>query len=261
LAISGFDIGSLLYKPSPGRENGGGRTREFHVFREFTRPYRAELQEGKAEMRRILFALAALCCAGPVCAEGERAGVFDYYVLSLSWSSAWCELEGDARSDPQCDPGRGLTFVLHGLWPQYEDGWPSHCRTAERDPGRAMTSAMADIMGGAGLAFYQWKKHGRCSGLSPEAYFRTARAAYDSIAVPDLFRNVSRPLVLPASVIEAAFLETNPGLQRDQVTITCSEGLIQEVRICLSPDLSPRRCGDDVIRDCRLQDAVLEAVR
>ncbi|WP_431297933.1 ribonuclease T2 family protein [Tabrizicola sp. BL-A-41-H6] len=212
-------------------------------------------------MRRMLLALVAALWAGPALADGERAGDFDYYVMSLSWSSAWCELEGDARDDPQCDPGRGLTFVLHGLWPQYEDGWPSWCRTAQRDPTRAETAAMADIMGGSGLAFYQWKKHGRCAGVAAPDYFATARQAFESIAVPPLFGRVSKDLTLPASVIESAFLEANPGMTRDQVTVTCSDGLIQEVRICLTPDLDPRRCGADVIRDCTLKDAVLEAVR
>ena len=212
-------------------------------------------------MRLFLMALAAFCWTGAARAEGERAGDFDYYVLSLSWSSAWCALEGDARNDPQCDPGRGLTFVLHGLWPQYEDGWPSFCRTVERDPTRAETAAMADIMGGAGLAFYQWKKHGRCSGLSPVDYYRTAREAYQRVQIPDLFQDVSKRLDVPASVIEAAFLEANPGLSRDQITITCKDGRIEEARICLTPDLDFRRCGDDVIRDCRLSKAVLEPIR
>ncbi|MES2540809.1 MAG: ribonuclease T2 [Pseudomonadota bacterium] len=212
-------------------------------------------------MRLFLLAVAALCWSGAARAEGERAGDFDYFVLSLSWSSAWCALEGDARDDPQCDDGRGLTFVLHGLWPQYEDGWPSYCRTTERDPTRAETAAMADIMGGAGPAFYQWKKHGRCAGLSAANYFRTARAAYDRVTVPGFLSEVSRRLQVPAEVIEAAFLEANPDLARDQITITCKEGLIQEARICLTPDLDFRRCGEDVLRDCQLQDAVLEPVR
>ncbi|MES2550660.1 MAG: ribonuclease T2 [Pseudomonadota bacterium] len=212
-------------------------------------------------MRLFLLAVAALCWSGAARAEGERAGDFDYFVLSLSWSSAWCALEGDARDDPQCDDGRGLTFVLHGLWPQYEDGWPSYCRTTERDPTRAETAAMADIMGGAGPAFYQWKKHGRCAGLSAANYFRTARAAYDRVTVPGFLSEVSRRLQVPAEVIEAAFLEANPDLARDQITITCKEGLIQEARICLTPDLEFRRCGKDVLRDCQLQDAVLEPVR
>lgn len=212
-------------------------------------------------MRLLPLLLAVFCWAGAAQAEGERAGEFDYYVMSLSWSAAWCALEGDARRDPQCDAGRGLTFVLHGLWPQYETGWPSYCRTVERDPTRAETSVMADVMGGAGAAFYQWKKHGRCSGLSPSDYYRTARDAFGRVAIPDLFKGVSRPLTLPASVIEDAFLEANPGLSRDQVTVTCKDGLIQEARICLTRDLEFRRCGADVIRDCRLKDALLEPVR
>lgn len=212
-------------------------------------------------MRWFLLAIAALCWSGTARAEGERAGDFDYFVMSLSWSSAWCAIEGDARNDPQCDARKGLTFVLHGLWPQYEDGWPSYCRTVERDPTRSETAAMADIMGGSGLAFYQWKKHGRCSGLSAGAYFGTARAAYQRVKVPDLFLAVSRPLTLPASVIEDAFLEANPGLAAEQITITCKDGLIQEARICLTRDLQFRRCGTDVIRDCRLKDAILEPVR
>ena len=115
-------------------------------------------------MRFVILAVLALL-GGPVWAEGERAGEFDYYVMSLSWSPNWCAQTGDGRGDPQCDAGRGLSFTLHGLWPQNEMGYPSYCRTGARDPSRSDTAAMTDIMGGAGLAFYEWKKHGRCSGL------------------------------------------------------------------------------------------------
>ncbi len=216
-------------------------------------------------MRKVIVTGLALFLAAtapsPAHAEGEAAGYFDYYVMSLSWSSNWCALQGDARDDPQCDAGRGLTWVLHGLWPQYEDGWPSFCRTPHTDPSRAETAAMADIMGGAGLAFYQWKKHGRCAGLPATEYFKTARAAYAGITLPEVFESITRDLTLPASVVEDAFIDANPNLTRDQITITCKADMIQEARICLTKSLQPRRCGDDVIRDCRLQDAALGAVR
>lgn len=213
-------------------------------------------------MRKLAATLAAMCLmAGPALADGERAGDFDYYVLSLSWSANWCALEGDARRDPQCDAGRGLTWVMHGLWPQYERGWPSYCRTVEGDPTRAETAAMADIMGGAGLAFYQWKKHGRCSGLSAPAFYRTAREAYGAITLPPVFARLRKDVALPASVVEDAFLEANPGLTRDMVTVTCDQGRIQEVRICLTKDLDPRPCAPDSARDCRLKDAQLDAAR
>lgn len=206
--------------------------------------------------------IAGFCLtAGATLAEGERAGDFDYYVMSLSWSPNWCALEGDARQDPQCRQGTGTTFVLHGLWPQYETGWPSYCRTGARDPSRSETSAMADVFGGAGSAFHQWKKHGRCSGLGSQDYFALAREAFGRIAIPQVFARIDRDLEVPARVIEDAFLEANPRLKRDQVTVTCRGAMIEEVRICLTTDLEPRRCGPDVIRDCRLEDAGLKALR
>ena len=193
-------------------------------------------------------------------ADGERAGAFDYYVLSLSWSPTWCALEGDAHNSPQCDPERDFGWVLHGLWPQYEEGWPSYCRTAQRDPSRAQTAAMADIMGTPGLAWYQWKKHGRCSGLSASDYFATARSAYEAVTRPEVFRKLTKPVKLPASVVEEAFLQANPGWQADMVTITCKAGRIQEARVCLTRDLKIRTCGSDVVNDCRMTDALLEEI-
>ncbi len=212
-------------------------------------------------MRLLWLAIAAMCLATAARADGEKAGDFDYYVMSLSWSANWCALTGDARDDPQCDAGRGLTWTLHGLWPQNEDGYPSYCRTGQNDPSRSDTAAMADIMGGAGLAFYEWKKHGRCSGLTAKDYFAVSRRAYKSVTIPPIFTQITKDLSVPASVIEDAFVESNPALARNQITVTCDGGMIQEVRICLTKDLEPRGCGADVAQDCTLQDAGLEAVR
>jgi ribonuclease T2 len=194
-------------------------------------------------------------------AEGEQAGNFDYYVLSLSWSPTWCALEGDDRNSPQCREGAGFGWILHGLWPQYESGWPSYCPTGARNPSRAETRAMADITGTDGLAWHAWNKHGRCSGLSSEDYFTLSRRAFESVARPDVLRQLDESVTLPAAVVEAAFLEANSDLSANQITITCKSGQIQEARICLTPELELRTCGDDVIRDCRMQDARLDPVR
>ncbi len=205
--------------------------------------------------------LALLCLlAAPVAAQ-DRAGVFDYYVLSLSWSANWCALEGDARNAPQCDGAADFGWVLHGLWPQYEQGYPAHCATSERAPSRSDTAAMADIMGSAGLAWHQWRKHGVCSGLSPDAYFALSREAFARINRPEVFRRLDREVTLPASVIEAAFLRDNPALTADQITITCKSGYIQEARICMTRNLAFRRCGSDVIRDCSASIALFSPMR
>ena len=194
-------------------------------------------------------------------AEGEASGDFDYYILSLSWSPNWCALEGDARNATQCDPTRDFGWVVHGLWPQYDSGWPSYCKTSARDPSRAETSALADIMGTSGAAWYQWKKHGRCAGLSSEDYFALTRLAYSKIIRPDVFRKLKRAVRLPASVVEQAFLEANPDLSANMIAVTCKSNRIQEARICLTKDLTPKNCGSDAVRECTLSNALFDPVR
>ncbi|PTQ73408.1 ribonuclease T2 family protein [Celeribacter persicus] len=206
----------------------------------------------------VLVGLSLLWTA-PALADGEQAGDFDYYVLSLSWSPTWCALEGDARNSPQCDQDFG--WVLHGLWPQYERGWPSYCNTTAHDPSKRETAAMADIMGTSGAAWYQWKKHGRCSGLSSRDFFDLSRLAYEKITRPEVFRKLRDDVKLPASVIEEAFLRDNPDLDANEITVTCKSSRIQEVRICLTRDLEPRRCGTDTIRDCTLDNALLQSIK
>lgn len=190
-------------------------------------------------------------------ADGDRAGVFDYYVLSLSWNASWCAIEGEARGADQCEEGRDLGFTLHGLWPQFEEGWPQYCRNSARDPSRRESDSMADIMGSGGLAWHQWKKHGRCSGLSASDYFGLSRRAYARVARPEIFRNLPRDMDLAPKVVEEAFLEANPDLEADGVTVTCRGGFVQEVRICLDRDLAPRVCGRDVIADCPARSALM----
>jgi len=203
---------------------------------------------------RQLIASAAIFAAmllGQFAAAAGRAGDFDYYVLALSWNASWCATEGDARHSRLCDAGSRIGFTLHGLWPQYEHGYPEYCRTSHRDPSRAETRREGDLFRSQGLAWYQWKKHGRCSGLSAEAYFEAARRAWKAIRRPEVLRQVARPVEVNPRVIEAAFIEANPGLAPDGITVTCSGRRIHEVRICMTRDLAPRACGPDVSRDCR----------
>lgn len=208
---------------------------------------------------RLLAAL--LLAAAPAFAEGEPAGDFDYYILSLSWSPGWCAREGDARQALECRSGAGYGFTLHGLWPQYDAGWPSWCAGGGIEPTRREVAAMTDIMGDAGLARHEWKKHGTCSGLDADDYFDLARSAYESILLPDVLQGLDRDVALPARIVEEAFIEANPGLDPNGVTITCKRGMIAEVRICLTKDLQPRPCGVDALRDCRMPDALMPAVR
>jgi ribonuclease T2 len=210
-------------------------------------------------MRKLVLALIML--AGSLRADGEKAGEFDYYVLALSWTPTWCALEGDARGSEQCDATKDFGWTLHGLWPQFHQGWPSFCRTSERQPSRSMTNGMSDIMGTSGLAWHQWKKHGTCSGLSAQDYYALSREAYGKVNRPALFRKLKDPVKVPAKVIEEAFLKENPLLKANTLTITCKQGRIQEARICLSKDLDPVPCGRDTIKDCSMTNVLFDPVR
>lgn len=213
-------------------------------------------------MRQILAILLAFGVFAPAAhADGDRAGDFEYYVLALSWSPTWCAIEGDGRDADQCDARHDYGWILHGLWPQFETGYPSYCNTSARSPSRGETNAMVDIMASGGLAWHQWKKHGRCSGLTSQQYFAAARRAYGAVVRPPVLRKLDHTVKLPASVIEEAFLQSNPDWSADMLTITCKQGRIQEARLCLTKDMQPRSCGYDVVRDCSMTNALFAPIR
>jgi len=194
---------------------------------------------------------------------GGRAQAFDYYVLAISWTPGWCAIEGDARDDASCETGAGVGWTLHGLWPQFDaGGWPEFCTTAERDATRAQTAAMADIMGSAGLAWHQWRKHGRCAGLSAGRYFAAARAAFDALGLPRDLRHLDREMRLDPDNLAAAFARALPGATADSVAVICRGPVIREVRVCLTKDLDARACAPDVAsRACTRDSATLMPVR
>ena len=39
-----------------------------------------------------------------------------------------------------------------------------------------------------GLARYEYRKHGSCSGLDPQAYFSAVKTLRDAIFIPDLLK-------------------------------------------------------------------------
>lgn len=191
---------------------------------------------------------------GAADADADGARPFDYYVLALTWSPSFCR---DNAGSDQC--GRGARFLVHGLWPNREDGWDADCPTSQAPPSRALLGGLSDITPGPGLMAYQWRRHGACSGLSAPRYFEALRAAHDSVAIPPVLDALDRDVTLPASVVEEAFLEANPDMVADGVTVTCKSGRIAEVRVCLTPELEPRACAAAAARDCRSRNAALPA--
>ena len=224
--------------------------------------------------RIVKIALAGVALAfsvgGVALAQRNEAGEFDYYVLALSWSPTHCIEVGDERRDPQCDRrrnGRPYAFVLHGLWPQYERGWPQECRSGDRGwvPG-PVADRMLDIMPSKRLVFYQYRKHGTCSGLGVDGYFKLSRQLYEKVKIPPRFVNVSddRMTVGVGELIDD-FLQANPGLGPDMMSVQCggAGNRLKEVRICLTKSGEFRACGrnEDQRRLCSAERMYVPPVR
>jgi len=176
--------------------------------------------------------------AWPALAQSRgNPGDFDFYVLALSWSPGWCAVTGDSRDSGQCRDGSGQGFVLHGLWPQYDRGFPSSCGAFSRSVPRDALETARGLYPSEGLARHEWQKHGTCSGLDPRGYFRAAAQAVSRVTVPGDLAEPREDVRTTPIEIERAFAAANPGLRPDSMAVACSRGLLQEVRICLSRDL------------------------
>jgi ribonuclease T2 len=192
----------------------------------------------------------------------NQAGQFDFYVLALSWSPSFCEAAGERGTPPQQQcAGRPYSFVVHGLWPQYEKGFPEFCQQPSPRLDRNIVSSMLDLMPSPRLIFNEWDKHGTCSGLNPNAYFENVRKVRALVKIPDAYIDLKEPLMVVPDEVEDAFVQANPGLARDAIAVTCDSRRLGEVRICLGKDLRFRSCPEIDARACRRDKVVMPPVR
>lgn len=212
-----------------------------------------------------LLSLCALCVTASAQGRYDRGGTpgdFDFYVLALSWSPGFCELDGGrGRNREQCAPGANLGFVVHGLWPQYERGYPSDCGPG-RSPPRFVMEQAEGLFPTESLARYEWRKHGTCSGSSPSDYFADVRRARDKVKIPPALATNDNDRSWTVLDLERAFVDANPGLRTDMMSVSCRRGVLEEVRICFSKDLRGFRSCPEVDRSgCRARDFRVNAIR
>ena len=191
--------------------------------------------------RLLALVLALVSSAGPTpAAERDTPGQFDYYALVFSWVPSYCRGKGKSRADAQCDAASRHTFLLHGLWPQHAKGWPADCFTGKRPwVPESVIASMRDIM------------PSRTSGNSPipgptapapasrRRSTTLSRARFTSASA---YRRAFSPPA-PASIadeIERAFLNTNPWLTPDMISITCRKANLLDIRVCFGRDLRRR---------------------
>jgi len=208
----------------------------------------------------VFFALVGGTGAAPD--QRNPPGQFDFYVLSLSWSPSFCkESEERGREGGEQCRGRPYSFVVHGLWPQYEKGFPRDCQVPSPRLSRDTMKSMLDLMPAPRLIYHEWDNHGTCSGLDAEAYFDLVRKARDAVKIPESYTAPNKTLTVSPDDVEEAFIKANPGLSRAGVAVTCGSTRLSEVRICMGKDLKFRECGEIDRRACRRDKLIMPPVR
>src|SRR3984957_3438536 len=213
---------------------------------------------------RLVFALALVVTLGG-CGDAQdrrqnQPGQFDFYVLSLSWSPSFCAAAAERAPDqpppPECAT-RTSPFVVLGLWPQYDKGFPEFGQQPAPPPDRRALSSMLDLMPAPRLIFNEWDKHGTCSGLSPHAYFETVRKARALVKIPDDYLEAAREVTVAPAEVGDAFVKANPGLTGTSVVVSCDAKRLTEVRICVGKDLKFHDCPDVEQHSCRRAQIVM----
>jgi ribonuclease T2 len=212
-----------------------------------------------------LFLALNIGCSSAQDRRQNEPGQFDFYVLSLSWSPSFCDAATErsperAARDQQCGE-RPFSFVVHGLWPQYEKGFPEFCQNPAPRLDRNIVSSMLDMMPSPRLIFHEWDRHGVCSGLPARGYFDTVRKARATVRIPPDYLDLAEPKTVSPKEVEEAFVAANPGLTHEAIAIGCDSKRLNEVRICLSKDLKFRNCAEVDRRACRRDQVVMPRVR
>ena len=199
---------------------------------------------------------------GAAADEPPQPSRFDFYVLALSWSPTFCASAEASGNRDQCGDGKRYGLVVHGLWPQYERGYPENCPTDQprRVPDK-LGRTLFDIMPSMGLIGHQWRKHGTCSGLSQVDYFALTRAAYERVRIPDTLKAAEKTMTVDVDAIETQFTRANAGLSRQALAITCERGKLSEIRVCLTPQLAFRDCPEIDAQACSLPSVVVPPAR
>ncbi|MEI9974152.1 MAG: ribonuclease T [Ignavibacteriota bacterium] len=146
--------------------------------------------------------------------------------------------------DPrECGTGKKVGFVVHGLWLQGDTSrGPENCGGSP--VSTAIIDATLSYIPTPSLIQHEWKTHGTCSGLTADAYFATVRKARDSVKLPDELDQPAQKLQLSPTQVESKVAAANPSFPPTAFRTSCyKDAELEEVRICMNKDLSPRACG------------------
>ncbi|CAN7664361.1 ribonuclease [Rhizobium sp. LjRoot30] len=181
-------------------------------------------------------------------------------ILAASWQPGFCERR---RKKPECasqtaDRFDASRFSLHGLWKirksycdvsaelqaadKKRDWKDLPAVTLSPDTAASLSQKMPGVQ--SGLDRHEWVKHGSCSGVDAETYFRTSLLLLEQLntsAVGKLFGdNIGKPLT--EVQIKKAFEDSFGEGAGDRVKMRCNKDgdrrIITELTIGLNGTVS-----------------------
>ena len=182
--------------------------------------------------------------------QQSQSGDFDYYLLSLSWSPAFCSSKAGQKPEKQLQCHGHYGFVVHGLWPQYSKGkYPQNCGPEAHVPEEVAVIALQSVPpmppGDEALIDHEWRAHGTCSGLEMKQYFTAIKLAANKIAIPAELGEPKQPVRENFNTIVKWFMDSNQGLQKQMLeVITDKYHNLTEVRICFDKQLNFLSCNN-----------------
>ncbi|MBZ5575495.1 MAG: ribonuclease [Acidobacteriia bacterium] len=202
-------------------------------------------------LSRFLAAAVLICLLVPGLAPARSrrrrpaaSPQFSYYLLVLSDAPDFCDQSPGSKDPLECGAGRRVGFVVHGLWPQAETArGPESCGPAS-PVSQAIVQATLRYIPTESLIQHEWAAHGTCSGLSAADYFAALRKARDAVTLPADLNQPSQKMQFSPAQIESKLAAANPRFPKTAFRTSCyRDGELQEIRVCLNKDLTPRACG------------------
>jgi ribonuclease T2 len=197
----------------------------------------------------LLALVSSLCVfSGALAQQPAAPGKFDFYLMNLSWAPEFCSIQG---TSPECATHPG--FIMHGLWPQNNDGsYPVNC---SHEAGPAHPEQNLDITPDLALLQHEWEKHGTCSALGPQRFFAAEHQAFHSLNIPPQIADVDREISMTPNDILGLFFKANPVFPPGSILLSCGRNHLTAIEACFSKDLKPIACQS--LRSCRANSVII----
>ncbi|MGF1727282.1 ribonuclease T2 family protein [Photobacterium nomapromontoriensis] len=181
----------------------------------------------------------------------QTAGLYDSYVLAVSWQPGFCEHGKFKTNKPECAaiknaqrPVHNLT--LHGLWPnrrqcgiQYGYCRPDNKMELSQSTIETIAPWMPNFYYQTDFGQYQWKKHGSCQSRPDDEYFLLATnlvKQVDSSPIGDYIKgHIGRTISI--ANFEKNMVQALGQQATKRIQLSCLKGrYLQEIRFNLAED-------------------------